>query len=253
MFSITERPVIAIIQGAWHRRPHYEAFAQALTSKGYTVLQPGNTTAGLVDNIKGKTYLDDVEVIRQTLQPSLDEGKKIVLVCHSYGGIPGSAATEGYQIHEREAKGLKGGIIHVVYVASFALPVKGLSLLAAVGGKFGPFLDRTEDALYLNEGAKDTFYNDLPSDEADKALAHCALQSTASLETPADFVATDITVPKTYVVCDIDHCIPLEGQKAMAGAMGESVTIESIHAGHVPFLSEEAMGKVVDIVGKISQ
>jgi hypothetical protein len=143
MFSITERPVIAIIQGAWHRKPHYEAFTQALTSKGYTVLQPGNATAGLVENIKGKTHLDDVEIIRQTLQPSLDEGKKIVLVCHSYGGIPGSAAAEGYQIHEREAKGLSGGIVHVVYVASFALPVKGLSLLAAVGGTFGPFLDRT--------------------------------------------------------------------------------------------------------------
>lgn len=139
----TEKPVIAIVQGAWHRRPHYESFTQVLTSKGYTVLQPDNVTAGLVKAIKGKTHLDDVEVIRQTLQPSLDEGKKIVLVCHSYGGIPGSAATEGYQIHEREAKGLKGGIVHVIFVTSFALPVKGLSLLAAVGGTFGPFLNRT--------------------------------------------------------------------------------------------------------------
>ncbi|KAJ4024640.1 hypothetical protein NW752_003205 [Fusarium irregulare] len=249
----TENPVIAIVQGAWHRKPHYEAFTKALTSKGYTVLGPENVTAGLVEDIKGKTHLDDAEVIRRTIQPSLDEGKKIVLVCHSYGGIPGSAAAEGYQLHEREAKGLKGGIVHVVYVASFALPVKGLSLLAAVGGTFGPFLDRTDDALYLNDGAKDTFYNDLPSDDADKALAQCAHQSTASLETGADFVATDITVPKTYVICDIDHCIPVEGQQAMAGAMGEGVQIETIHAGHVPFLSEEAMGKVVDIVEKVCQ
>ena len=143
MFSITERPVIAIVQGAWHRRPHYEAFAQALTSKGFTVLQPENVTAGEVEAIKGKTHLDDVEAIRKTLQPSLDEGKPIVLVCHSYGGIPGSTAVEGHQIHEREAKGVKGGIVHVVYVSSFALPVKGLSLKAAVGGTYGPFLGRT--------------------------------------------------------------------------------------------------------------
>jgi len=143
MSSIIERPVIAIIQGAWHRKPHYEAFAQALTSKGYTVLQPEKVTAGQVEAIKGKTHRDDVEVIRKTLQPSLDEGKRIVLVCHSYGGIPGSTAAEGYQIHEREAKGLKGGIVHVVYVSSFALPVKGLSLFTAIGGTYGPFLDRT--------------------------------------------------------------------------------------------------------------
>ncbi|CAG7557844.1 unnamed protein product [Fusarium equiseti] len=256
MFSNTERPVITIIQGAWHRRPHYEAFAQALTSKGYTVLQPDNVTAGQVEAIKGKTHLDDVEAIRKTLQPSLDEGKRIVLVCHSYGGIPGSTSVEGYQIHEREAKGLKGGIVHVVYASSFALPVKGLSPLAAIGGKLGPFLDRTatqDDALYLNDGAKDAFYNDLPSDEADKAIAHCVHHSTASFETAADFVATDITVPKTYVVCDDDHAIPVEGQKAMAGAMAEGVQTETIHSGYVPFLTEEAMYKVVDIVEQACQ
>jgi alpha-beta hydrolase superfamily lysophospholipase len=140
---MSEKPVVAMVQGAWHRSIHYEAFAQSLTTKGFTVLQPDNVSAGKVDDIKGKTHMDDVKVIRKILQPSLDEGKRIVLVCHSYGGIPGSAAVEGYQLHEREAKGLSGGIIHVVYVASFALPVKGLSLLATVGGTFGPFLDRT--------------------------------------------------------------------------------------------------------------
>ncbi|CEI69284.1 hypothetical protein FVEN_g3967 [Fusarium venenatum] len=248
-----EKPVIAIVQGAWHRAIHYEAFAQLLTTKGFTVLQPDNISSGNVDDIKGKTHMDDMEVIRKALQPSLDEGKQIVLICHSYGGIPGSAAVEGYQLHEREAKGLSGGIMHVVYVASFALPVKGLSLLAAVGGTFGPFLDRTDDALYLNEGAKDTFYNDLPSEEAGKALSACALQSTASLETPSDFVATDITVSRTYVVCEEDHCIPKQGQLAMAGAMGGGVVMETIKSGHVPFLSEDAMLKVVDIVEKVAQ
>jgi len=107
--------------------------------------------------------------------------------------------------------------------------------------------------LYLNDGAKDAFYNDLPSDEADKALVHCVHHSTASFETAADFVATDITVPKTYVVCDNDHAIPVEGQKAMAGAMGEGVQIKTIHSGHVPFLSEETMCKVIDIVEKVCQ
>ena len=107
--------------------------------------------------------------------------------------------------------------------------------------------------MYLNDGAKEAFYNDLPSDQADEAIAHCVHHSTASFETAAYFVATDITVPRTYVVCDDDHSIPVEGQRAMAGAMGEGVQIETIHSGHVPFLSEDAMGKVVDIVEKVCQ
>ncbi|RGP68833.1 hypothetical protein FSPOR_5039 [Fusarium sporotrichioides] len=252
MSTNTEKPVVAIVQGAWHRAIHYKAFAESLTAKGFTVLTPDNVTTGQAEDIKGKTHMDDVQVIRKALQPSLDEGKRIVLVCHSYGGIPGSAAVEGYQLHEREAKGLSGGIVHVVYVASFALPVKGLSLLTAIGGTLGPFLDRTEDVLYLNDGAKDAFYNDLPSEEVDKALAACTLQSTASFETPSNFVATDITVPRTYVVCEEDHAIPKQGQLAMAGAMGEGVVTETIKSGHLPFLREEGMLSVLRIVEKVA-
>lgn len=143
MSTNSEKPVIAIVQGAWHRASHYKGLVQSLTNKGFTVLQPNNVTAGNDENIKGKTHIDDVRTIRESLQPALDAGKRIVLICHSYGGIPGSAAVEGYQVHERQAKGLSGGISHVIYIAAFALPVKGLSLLSAAGGQHGSFLDRT--------------------------------------------------------------------------------------------------------------
>ncbi|RGP79430.1 hypothetical protein FLONG3_2485 [Fusarium longipes] len=253
MSTDTEKPAIVIVQGAWHRTVHYDTFAQSLTAKGYNVLQPNNVTAGEVEDIKGKTHRDDVKVIHDTIKPVIDKGKRIVLVCHSYGGIPGSAAVEGYQLHEREAKGLSGGIVHVVYVASFALPVKGLSLRTAIGGTYGPFLDRTEDVMYLTDKAKDTFYNDLPSEDGDRFVSECVHQSTVSFETPSDFVATDITVPRTYIACQKDNAIPFQGQLAMAGAMGNGVVVETIDCGHVPFLSEEDLPKVIEIVERAAQ
>ncbi|KAJ4256837.1 hypothetical protein NW762_008933 [Fusarium torreyae] len=251
MSSNSEKPVIVIVQGAWHRASHYEVLRKSLADKGFTVLQPDNVSAGEVEQIKGKTHLDDVEAIRKAIQSSLDEGKSIVLICHSYGGIPGAAAAEGYQIHERKEKGLSGGISHVIHVASFALPAKGLSLLSAVGGTHGPFLDRTDDICYLNDKAKDAFYNDVDSGKADKAIEKCVNQSTASLETSSDFVASDITVPTTYVVCEIDHCIPLQGQLGMAGAIGANV--EKIQAGHCAFLNDEALPQLVSIIEKAAQ
>ncbi|KAI1036947.1 hypothetical protein LB505_011951 [Fusarium chuoi] len=271
MSTNSEKPVIAIVQGAWHRASHYNGLVQSLTDKGFTVLQPDNVTAGSDKDIKGKTHLDDVEAIRQSLQPALDQGKRIVLVCHSYGGIPGSAAVEGYQVHEREAKGLSGGISHVIYIAAFALPVKGLSLLSAAGGQHGPFLDRTvsyakpeigfrilltcsqDDICYLNDKAQNAFYSDCTPEVAKKAISECVNHSTASLETPAEFVATDITVPKTYVVCEIDNTVPVQGQLAMAGAMGDAVNAERIEAGHCPFLNEKTLPKVVEIIEKAAQ
>lgn len=273
MSTNSEKPVIAIAiaQGAWHRASHYKGLVQSLTDRGFTVLQPDNVTAGNDENIKGKTHLDDVKAIRQSLRPALDEGKRIVLVCHSYGGITGSAAAEGYQVHERGAKGLSGGVSHVVYIAAFALPVKGLSLLSAAGGQHGAFLDRTvsyakpdigsrilltcsqDDICYLNDKAQNAFYNDCTPEVGKKAISECVNHSTASLETPADFVARDITVPKTYVVCEIDNAVPVQGQLAMVGAMGDAVSVEKIEAGHCPFLSEKTLPKVVEIIEKAAQ
>jgi hypothetical protein len=50
---------------------------------------------------------------------------------HSYGGIPGSAACKGLSKAERKKQSLKGGIVGLVYIASFALD-QGVSL-----GDFG--------------------------------------------------------------------------------------------------------------------
>lgn len=113
-------------------------------------MQPESATAGtVISEVCGKTYLDDVTVIRAAVEQPLAAGKEIVLVCHSYGGIPGSAAAEGYQVHERHEKSLPGGIKHIVYLAAFALPEKGMSLLSAIGGTYAPFMNNEVCCYFL--------------------------------------------------------------------------------------------------------
>lgn len=51
----------------------------------------------------------------------------------SQGGIAASAATEHQQVTERKARGLRGGIKAVVYIAGVALPEPGVSLLGSMG------------------------------------------------------------------------------------------------------------------------
>ncbi|KAJ3548514.1 hypothetical protein NM208_g977 [Fusarium decemcellulare] len=242
------KPVIILVCGAWHRPSHYKQLAESLESRGFSVHQPENVTAGDASAIKGKTHLDDAAVINRAMEAPLSAGKDIVLVCHSYGGIPGSAAVEGRQCHERQDKGLQGGIKHVVFITSFALPAKGMSLRTAIGGTYGPFMDRTDDVIVLNDKAGDTLYNDIDEETTRRALSDCVHQSTASFETAASFVAPDITVPKTYVGCENDQAVPIEGQLAMAGAMGDSVRIEKLSSGHSPQLNPEFVPRLVDII-----
>lgn len=73
------------------------------------------------------THLDDVAAIHEVALPLMNEGREIILVPHSYGGIPGCASIEGQTVAERTARGEKGGISSVFFIASFALERKGMS------------------------------------------------------------------------------------------------------------------------------
>ena len=46
----------------------------------------------------------------------------VIVVMHSYSGIPGSQALEGLDKKSCEAKGLKGGVVRLVYIMSFIVP-----------------------------------------------------------------------------------------------------------------------------------
>jgi hypothetical protein len=65
-----------------------------------------------------------------------DEGKDIVLVMHSYGGIPATESAHGLAKKDREAAGKKGGIVALLYVAALLVqPV--MSLGSTLGAGYG--------------------------------------------------------------------------------------------------------------------
>jgi len=68
------------------------------------------------------------------------EGKEVIVILHSYGGIVGTQAVlEAFSKKARGAKNLSGGVIRLFYVAAFLLPM-GASLEMAVGGELPPFI-----------------------------------------------------------------------------------------------------------------
>lgn len=78
----------------------------------------------------------EVEYIRNTVIPLLEQGKEIVVLMHSYGGFTGSATLRGLSKAERHGKGLNGGIIALVYLAAWMLD-EGQSVIGSGGGKGG--------------------------------------------------------------------------------------------------------------------
>lgn len=60
--------------------------------------------------------------------------------------------------------------------------------------------------------------------------------SQDAFEVPITFSAADITIPKSYLVCTQDQCVPGPLQEQLAESLGFKA--ERIDAGHFPFLSQ---------------
>lgn len=140
-------PVIVLVHGAFHPPVFYQPLVAALQAAPhhYTVLAPALPTTGSDDGVAGKTYVDDVRRIHADLLPLLDAGHEAVLVCHSQGGVAGSAAAENQTVVDRNTRGLPGGVKAVVYIAAFAFAEKGMSIIKYLGG------EETAKALYYPE------------------------------------------------------------------------------------------------------
>lgn len=97
-------------------------------------------------------------MISSCLEGIIDEqGRDVVLVLHSFGGVPGCAAAGPFVRSVRKDQGKKGGIVAVLFLAAFAIP-KGMSCLQAFGGRHAPFV--MEEVRVLNTAEIPIF--DLP-------------------------------------------------------------------------------------------
>lgn len=129
-------PTIFFIPGAWHKPWVFDTVRSVLSDRGYETDALELATAGSEDAAVG--VLDDTAKIRNTLSKIVDAGEDVLVVAHSYGGVPTSSAVQGLSKEQRAAEGKPGGIIMLLYLAAFTCPA-GSTLLQALGGVFPDF------------------------------------------------------------------------------------------------------------------
>ncbi|KAI0010037.1 Alpha/beta hydrolase fold-1 [Xylariaceae sp. FL0662B] len=244
------KPVILIVTGAWHLPSSYDLVKSKLEALGYEVLCPKLRTAGA--GIHGVTYQADVDLIREIAVPLFDQGKEVVLVAHSYGGIPASIATDGLGVEDRAKQGRKGGFRRIIFICAFVIPKKGMDLLQTFGGEWPDWYDNgpkytKNHNTGVNEKAKKIFYNDIPEEEAQRHFESLVPCSQDAYETPVNFIAADITIPKTYIICTKDAGLLPSLQEALVVTVS-NFGIERIPAGHSPFLSQP--DKTAELIAK---
>lgn len=144
----TEKPTILLIPGAWHKAGAFEAVIGILRTQGYPAAITALLSAG---GPASTTVADDAEHIRQAyLNDLVAQGKDVVMVMHSYGGIPGTESIKGLARKDLAAQGKQGGVVALLYVAAFLIPA-GKTVETIVPGGLEPAM--TMDVRLIHDVA----------------------------------------------------------------------------------------------------
>jgi pimeloyl-ACP methyl ester carboxylesterase len=132
------KPTIIFVPGSWQKPSAYADILKALQDSGYPAVHvPLPTVGGSELPLAGLS--DDVDAVRKVLVPMVEDGKEVVVIGHSSGGISMSAAVERYDALSRKAAGKSGGVVQCIYMTAFVLP-KAQSLLGMLGGQPLPWM-----------------------------------------------------------------------------------------------------------------
>lgn len=247
------KPVILLVPGAWHSPSGFAPLANYLTQHNYIV--EGIPLPSVGSSPPQTTFDADVQAIASTIGRHADEGSNIVILFHSYGGVPGTSACKGLLKSDRSSTGQSGGVVHLIYCCAFALE-EGVCLMDGLGGQPLPWFQFSSDGgSLMPETPEDKFYNDIDDPKLLQELVNNLRPQSYGPYFSKSTYAVWRDVPSTYVMCQKDQALPFEVQQAMAANVMK-VTVESggkvgmqvftLDSSHSPFLSRpEELGDIV--------
>lgn len=158
-----------------------------------------------------------------------------IVVAHSWGGYPVSAAAEA------DPQAMRG----LVYLCAY-VPLSGLSMIdmrkRAERQPLLPALRRAADGLsYTFDPAQvpALFYHDCPAEAVAFALPRLCPQAIGPQATPLAVTGRLASVPRAYIRCTRDRAIPPEYQAAMV-ADWPRARVHDMASSHSPFLADPA-------------
>lgn len=109
------KPVFVLLHGAWHSPQCWDLLTAELDRAGYRSVTPRLPSSADRDG--------DIETIRKAVSDLVQEDD-VVVVIHSYSfsGMTGGTSLEGLDKQTCVSKGLRGGVIRLVYIGGFLIP-----------------------------------------------------------------------------------------------------------------------------------
>lgn len=183
-----------------------------------------------------------LETYRDAILAAL--GDRTVLVGHSMGGYPITAAADA----------APNRIAALVYLCAY-VPVAGLSLAdmrrAAPRQPLAPAIRRSRDGLWFTFDpamARDLFYHDCPDEAVAFAIPRLCRQPVLPQETPLAATPRAEALQRHYILCEDDRAIPPEYQATMARGFPDRA-VHRLPTSHSPFFSApDALARCLDAI-----
>ena len=117
----TSGAAFVFVPGVFQGPIFYDTVISELKQSGHDAVAVKYPTVG--NSTSGTTFEDEVRAVQEAVAEFVEnQHKDVILVCHSYGGVPGSRAVNGWDAATRQQDGQSNGIIELVFIAAFLLP-----------------------------------------------------------------------------------------------------------------------------------
>ncbi|KAL8831699.1 MAG: hypothetical protein Q9191_000709 [Dirinaria sp. TL-2023a] len=227
-------PIVAFVPGFWESTEPFDMVRSLLSEKFETIICPLLSTGTISPG--NPTMADDIAAIRSAIETVATQEKDVVMVMHSGGGFLGSNAIESLSAKARRERGLKGGVIGIVFLSGAIYPE---------GFEHGdlPFGEIKDGAL-LCASPKGILFNDLDPTVADLWVGKLKTQPAFGWNGTVSYCAWK-EIPSVYLVCEGDQAIPSPIQIQLAESAGSK--IETCAAGHMSQVSmPEKVAEVIE-------
>jgi pimeloyl-ACP methyl ester carboxylesterase len=254
-------PTLVLIPGSWHKPACYDKITTLLRDqhqlKCVSIALPSTA-----DN-PAATFKDDIDAARAAISNETTNGRNVVVVAHSYGGMVGNSAIKGFTRgaaaatdDDTENSTTTGHVFGLILIAS-GFTFTGLAFMDPFLGRPPPSWRVNSDTGYadLVTPPRELFYHDLPAEEAEYWVSQLTTQSLKSLFEGGEYAyAGWQDLPAVWYIGTVeDRGLPVLAQRmtvGMARAMGCAVEHRELQTSHSPFLSmpEETVRIMVEAV-----
>ncbi|KAK0720733.1 Alpha/beta hydrolase fold-1 [Lasiosphaeris hirsuta] len=234
---MASKPTLIFVPGAWFPATAWTKLTTILATAGYKcvpVSLPSSTTG-----LPTATFLDDVQAVAAAVRDETSAGADVVVICHSYGGMPAQSILMDL---DKPAVAAGGRVLGFAMIAS-GFTMTGMSFLGGLGGVPPPswradmetgFAELVADPMAL-------FFHDLSEAEGAEWVGKLGKQSLRALSEGGEHAyAGWKDVPCWYLAATEDQALPVEAQKffvKMSRDAGGDITLKEIKSGHSPMLS----------------